>query len=245
MIGYHTGNRSIGLWIRKSRMAFIVLFSAVLAIAAISSCRKEPPAAKNTAQQQASVAQALPQSTQQTSVAKLEPAHVPTKDEQSCQEFVQKFYDWYVFNMHDGWCKQSHDAESCKEASDFHSVPAMSLKHVQSPSLTRLLDKFKAAQGEDDPGLDFDYYLNTQDGSGKFEVESVQVKNNQCNAVVNGIAGGQKRERVLPELVKTDGKWLFVNFYYKFDMGDGKPVDDDDLVHMLKEYIGEEKFTGK
>jgi hypothetical protein len=82
--------------------------------------------------------------------------------------------------------------------------------------------------------LDFDPFFNSQDPSSRFEVERVTMKDVHCHAVVNGIEQGEKRDRVVPELVEARGKWVFVNFHYRFNFGDGKPPEDDDLVSMLK-----------
>src|SRR5208337_3607911 len=223
-------NQRGGWFLWKSRMALSIFCGVLLAIAAISSCRNAHTATGKVGQQQAVVAQTKPHFTL-------------SGEERSCQKFVQEFYDWYVFHMLDDECKKVRQLKeqdfsgSCKGAARFRSISAMSLKEVLTPKLKRLQDEEATIQmKEGDAGLDFDEYLNSQDPSPKYEVESVQSKGGHCDAVVNGIEEGQKRERLMPELVKIDGKWVFVNFHYHFDMGEGKPAVDDDLVSMLKRY---------
>jgi hypothetical protein len=238
----------------QRRITATIVFSAVLAIAAISSCRKEPPAAKNTGQQQANVAQTVPEKATQMNGVKFEPAHAQSKEEQSCQEFVQKFYDWYVSRELEFECKHLKDTHhedidslnSCRRASEFHSVEVMRLEQALSPKLKRLLDDDYAAQAKADEivGMDGDPFLNGNAGViYNYVVDSVQVKDGKCNATVNetGINGNGEEEgkiydRIVPELVKTDGKWMIANLHYhrNYSNGSKEVSEDDDLISWLK-----------
>lgn len=247
-----TGAVQHGGWLRQLPAAVTSLFCATVTMAALSACSGKVPVSKSSEQPKANVARTATETPSQTNLAKLEPAHTQSKEEQSCQKFVQSFYDWYVFNMLDGECrkvkrlKEQDFSNSCKGASQFHSIAVMSLKQVLSPKLKTLQDEETTIMTkEGDPGLDFDEYLNSQDPSPKYEVESVQSKEGHCNAVVNGIEEGQIRERVMPELINAKGEWRFVNFHYSFNMGDGKPSHDDDLIQMLEGYIDDMKNLKK
>jgi len=230
-----------------TRSAIIAIFCTLLAVLAISSCRKAHPAAENTVQKQAKAAQTVP-------------VRALSKDEQSCKEFVQKFYNWQVSLLVDDlFCRDSlkgtrasqeaiqEDEEECKVASAFRNAEKLSIEKEVSPKILHYLKLEEDEQKkEEDPGLDFDPYLNTQDPSPKFVVDSVQVNNNRCDALVHGYdIRGQKREEIMPELSKKNGDWIIENFHYKFDMNDGKPPQDDNLIHMLREYLGEEKYPIK
>jgi hypothetical protein len=231
---------------RQRRIAFNVFFCVILAIAIISSCRKEPTVSKNTDQQQANVAQAIP-------------ARAQSKEELSCQVFVQKFYDWRVSLLVDDFCRDTlkgtnasqeaikEDEEECKIASAYRNAEKLSIEKELSPELRHYLKREEEVQKkEEDAGLDFDPYLNTQDPSPKFVVDSVHVSGNRCDAMVHGYdLGGQKREEIMPELSRTNGGWIIENFHYKFDLNDGKPPQNDNLIHMIREYIGEEKYPAQ
>jgi len=68
------------------------------------------------------------------------------------------------------------------------------------------------------------------------------VKNGKCFATVNevGINGNYEEEgkvynHLVAELDKSKEKWMIANVHFRFDMGDGKPAMDDDLIQMLKQ----------
>jgi hypothetical protein len=146
------------------------------------------------------------------------------KNEQSCRGFVQQFYNWYV----------SREILDEKMRAD-HPVSDDVLllrPQVLDPILLQLLKEDSAAQaravGEID-GLDFDPFLNSQDPSSKFVVESVALTGGHCLAAVNGIEQGKKRERVVAELVPTGKTWVFVNFHY----GKSNYLEDENLIRSL------------
>jgi hypothetical protein len=239
-------NQPTGLLRGRRYKAAKVFFCTALAMLAMTSCRRESPVAKNTAHQQASA-------------AKAEPLHVQSKEEQSCQEFVQKFYDWRVSLLVDGlFCRDTlkgtnasqeaikENEEECKVASAYRNAEKLNLQKELSPKLLHYLKMEEDVQKkEEDPGLDFDPYLNTQDPSPKFLVNSVYVSGNRCDALVHGYDRGQQHEEIMPELSRTNGGWVIENFHYRFDMHDGKPPQDDNLIHMLREYLGKEKYPAE
>jgi len=213
-------------------MAFMIVLCGIVAVGLFTACKKHEKTSNDTGQQPNIATQTEAQSTSQ---------HAMNAEEQSCTVFVQNFYDWYVLKGVLDDCNRTHDAESCKTVASSHVVTTMSLKQALSPKLKGLLDKYEVVQTKNsDVGLDFDEFLNSQDPSPKFEVESVQVKDGHCDAVVNGIQDEQKRERIGPELVKSEGHWMFVNFHYYSDDGN-KRRSTGDLIRMLKDYFEEMK----
>jgi hypothetical protein len=134
----------------------------------------------------------------------------------------------------------------CRIASAYRNTEKLSINRVLSPKLKHYLDREEAIQAkEEDPGLDFDPYLNTQDPSPMFLVDTVRVNGDRCDATVHGYDQGERREEVMPELSKKSGRWIFENFHYKIDYNNGKPPQDDDLILMLRQYVGEEKYPAQ
>jgi hypothetical protein len=179
-------------------------------------------------------------------------------DEKSCRAFVQNFYDWRISLIVDMFCSNSlkgthasqeainSQEEECRVASAYRNTVKLSLDQVLSPKLLHYLEREEAVQAkEEDAGLDFDPYLNTQDPSPKFVVDSVRIDSNHCDAIVHGYDQGEKREEVMPKLSETNGRWIIEDFHYKFNQNDGKPPQNDDLIHMIREYIGELKYTAR
>ncbi len=82
-------------------------------------------------------------------------------------------------------------------------------------------------------GLDFDPILFSQDPSSKFVVEKVSAAGGSCNADVVGIERGVREERLTPELIRSSGRWIFVNFHYQYKTN-GK-LENSDLVGILKD----------
>ncbi len=236
-------NQRGGLPHRRRFITSVFLFSVLLAIAPISSCRKESPVAKKTDQPQ------------KANVVQDKQARPLSKEEQSCKEFVQEFYDWYVSSEIADECKQANKMHyentdtlsTCKRASEFHPVKAMSLKQVLSPKLKRLLDNDYAAQAKSDDGIvgmDGDPFLNGNGGViYNYDVDSVQVKEGKCYAIVNetGINGNYEEEgkiydRITVDLANANGKWIIDNLQYHRTYNEGSKVfsKDDDLVSWLK-----------
>ncbi len=180
-------------------------------------------------------------------------SQVLNQDEATCRAFVQKFYDWRVSLLIDMFCPNplkgtaaDQEAirtadEECKAVSTYRNAEKLSLDQVLSPKLLQYLKREEAMQKkEGDAGLDFDPYLNTQDPSPKYVVGSIRVKDAHCDAVVHGYdQGGRQRDEIMPELAKISGRWYFENFHYHFESEPGQPAQNDDLVHMIREYLGD------
>jgi hypothetical protein len=135
-------------------------------------------------------------------------AEAPSKEEQSCHDFVQTFYDWYA-----KMARQEH-----KEASD---TLALKQKPASfSPELTRRLKEDAAASAKvsgEIVGLDFDPFLNAQDFAEKYTVAKVTKKGANYMAEVYGTWNGKKgvKPDVTPELTNQSGRWIFENFHYQ------------------------------
>jgi Protein of unknown function (DUF3828) len=151
------------------------------------------------------------------------PVASTSPDEASCHAFVQEFYDWYV------------KAEATPAVRDRSFSLAKARPRAISASLGKLLNAdyraSKANPGEI-VGLDFDPFLNSQDPSEKFAVQTVSVKDGKCTAVVRGLRSGAMDEKVNPELDQKGGAWEFINFHYPG--ADPKDGGDMDLISILK-----------
>jgi hypothetical protein len=235
---------------------------AIMAIMALTSCRKVPSASQNSAgKQEVTVAHVEPERAQiKPERAQIKPERAQSKDERSCKEFVQKFYDWYVSSEVIDDCKKQKETQekthiyfddslnSCKRASEFHSVKVMSLKQALSPKLKRLLDVDAAAQAKETDGivgLDGDPFLNGNAGViYNYIVDSAQVTDGKCHATVNesGINGNQEEEgkiydRLVLDLSKSSEQWMIDNIHYRFNYFDqaknAEVSRDEDLIQEL------------
>ena len=146
----------------------------------------------------------------------------PHDRQESCRNFVQGFYDWYV-----------------PKALGENEGPAWAFalknkRSVFSPELYRLLREDSAAQAKagEIVGLDFDPFLNSQDPEERYVVGNVTPKGDRYLVELRGISSGKKSEKpaVVAELTQNDGRWLFVNFHY----GETKYPEDENLVSVLK-----------
>ena len=90
-------------------------------------------------------------------------------------------------------------------------------------------------------GLDFDPYINAQDWEGKYHVEKVAVKNNNCTAALWGTNSGVKREIVDAELELAKNRWVFVNFHYP----GGANQREENLIDLLTLLRDERNITKK
>lgn len=157
------------------------------------------------------------------------------RNEQSCRQFVQQFYTWYVSpNVKDGKPKPA--------GRSWDEVLRLRPQSLSPELLGLLKDDLAASKANPDEivGLDWDPFLASQDTGSKFEVESAAVTNGHCTAQVNGIDHGRKRETVMPELVQAGGAWVFVNFHYK-----SQPPPDENLISTLKFLRHERKKAAK
>ena len=145
----------------------------------------------------------------------------PSADERSCHKFIQDFYDWYV--------------PIATADEDRITAMLLSRKSAFDPRLWQMLAADDEAQSHSNEivGLDFDPILNSQAPSPKFIVKSASVRGGRCNAGVVGINQGVEDEHVMPELVLSDGRWIFVNFRYESWVA-GRLRRSGDLVQALK-----------
>ncbi len=142
-------------------------------------------------------------------------------DERSCRAFVQEFYDWYT---------------PIAASEKYRLTVSLRTRRLSfDPELWRMLVADDTAQSKADEivGLDFDPILNTQDPSSKFVVKRASVKSGRCNAAVVGMNQGVEDEHVAPELILSNGRWVFVNFHYQ-SWVTGKLERSGDLVRALK-----------
>jgi hypothetical protein len=194
----------------------------IILVASISSCRKQAPPS--------------PSQTSQTAITtQPETAGAQARNEQSCRQFVGDFYNWYL---------APDPSNGRPKAGDRAWSDVLRLRpDALSPELLSLLkDDLAASQASRDEivGLDWDPFLASQDPSSTFSVESVSVRDDHCDAWVNGIEGGKKQESVGPELIRNGQSWVFVNFHYK-----GQSPEDENLVSTLKVLRDERKKTTK
>lgn len=138
----------------------------------------------------------------------------------SCRAFVQGFYDWYVpIASQEGGVNPS-DIALQRRAGSFSTELATALKK----------DSEAQRHSHEIVGLDWDPFLASQDPSPRFVVDSVKPTVNHCTAVVYGIDHGSRREKVMPELAFTNGRWVFVNFHYE-----DRDLGKYDLLETLRE----------
>jgi hypothetical protein len=129
--------------------------------------------------------------------------------ENSCRQFAQEFYDWYVSN-----------STTRAERRNGMSALEFALKNRRSsfePSLARELEHVLAEEKRTkEPILDSDPILNSQDPDQRYRVGPVTDKEGKCRAEVYGVTGGKKRDRpdVVAELVLQDHQWRFADFDY-------------------------------
>jgi hypothetical protein len=200
---------------RRRFLAGIAVAGVLVPGLALTSCHKKTPA---VVQQTPPLAPALP----------VKPS-APSPEEQSCQAFVQNFYDWY-------WNRYAGKANSV--SFDMRQLPKVETvlnrkPPVLSPELTQLLadnEKKKLATHERG-NLDFDPFWGNQDAQGMYVVGRVSVTGDRCKA---SIPQGDE----IAELQKAGSSWLFVNFYYCFvayDSTVGRHCPDTDLMQILKQ----------
>jgi hypothetical protein len=145
------------------------------------------------------------------------------KLQQSCRDFVQGFYDWYV-------------PKSQKET-DTPSW-ALALKDKRSafsPELARLLREDADAQAKatgEIVGLDFDPFLFSQDPDERYVAKNVTLKGNHYWVEVHAVRSGKTSDNpvLVPELILRNGQWFFSNFHY----GRSEPSQHENLLTVLK-----------
>lgn len=140
---------------------------------------------------------------------------------QSCQAFVQKFYDWY-------WNSVADQADQA----GFHPTRTLDdvvkLKPpVLGPELLKLL-KREARTSGGIGGLGIDPFLSGPLPHGRYTVSEVFVGGDGCRATIP--AGHE-----IAELRKAGAGWVFVDFHYSFYYQDGtkRQIPDADLIELL------------
>ena len=159
------------------------------------------------------------------SANRIRPQGLPMLDavasaEQSCREFAQSFYDWYV------------PATQAPGASA--EIVTQRKAALLSPSLLRALSADFAAQARakgELVGLDFDPFVGSQDPADHYTARNTKVDGDDCLVEVwrdspNDTAAKSNQPEVVAELANADGRWRFVNFRY--------PAVTDDLLSTLK-----------
>lgn len=138
-------------------------------------------------------------------------------DKDSCQNFVQKFYDWYWNPYADQTDMPGLRAHTLAEV--------MKLKPpVLGPDLLKLLKRAKF-KGD---SLDFDPFLNSNSPHGKYTVSKVELTGDICRATID--AGHE-----IAALKKSGASWVFVDFHYSYYYSDGtkQSIPDADLITLL------------
>ncbi len=184
----------------------------LLALLGVISCRNH------------SSIQPQPVKSSQAVVQQPEQTRLETGQEKSCSEFVQGFYDWYFGRL-------NRISSQTNAASTIDGV-LQRKPMILTEQLARLLKEdaeVTAKSPGEIVGLDFDPFINAQDWEGKYAVQSVISKGNNCRASVWGTDAGAKREIVDPELSFINGQWVFVNFHYP---GNSSPHDEN-LIDIL------------
>jgi len=146
------------------------------------------------------------------------------RNETSCRDFVQKFYDWYV----PGVGKPHHSGGL------FVSDVLRKRPQWFRADLLQMLNEDSAANEKAGrlgmiDGLDFDPFLATNgDFGSRAVVKDIRVQDGRCRAEVIGIDHGKQLGKVEPELVLTNADWQFINFHYGSQFS-----KDDNLVEIL------------
>ena len=147
---------------------------------------------------------------------------------ESCGQFVQQFYDWYLARekalMNEKSQESAFEATLSEKASSF------------TPELVKALrDDLAASKKSADEivGLDLDPFLNSQDSAERYFVGKVQQKGDRYLVDVFGVWEGKKNPKpdVVPELALQNGKWVFTNFHY----GETDISVNENLVRILQQ----------
>ena len=135
-------------------------------------------------------------------------AETVSSEEQSCHQFVQGFYDWYVKMARQEHKDSSVDIAVKQKSTNFSAELKRRLKEDADASA-------KSTDGI--VGLDFDPFLNAQDFGEKYTVGKVTKKGGHYFAEVNVTWNGKKNAKpdVKPELSNNGGIWVFENFHYE------------------------------
>jgi hypothetical protein len=146
----------------------------------------------------------------------------------SCKDFVQNFYDWYVPYANNESNFLSSDV-AIKEKGEFFNPLLLNLLKKESQRHSREKGVIS--------GLDFDPFLATQDPYLKYHVSSAEIKNDICFAKIEGISSNNVPQNInlFVELKIAEGHWRFVNFHY----GPTKKRKDENLIDLLNDIFKE------
>jgi Protein of unknown function (DUF3828) len=153
----------------------------------------------------------------------------PESLQDSCQSYVQDFYNWYVAGL---------NSDTFLEKRDATWVRAVKIrKDAFSAELAGAIEKDGKAQAkhpQKKAGLDFDPFLGTKDRDDRYVTGFVKVNGNACRVEMYGYANDEKREdsNVTAELNWDGKRWTLVNFRYP-NMGKGND-EGEDLLSVLK-----------
>jgi hypothetical protein len=147
----------------------------------------------------------------------------PTKE--SCLNFVQEFYGWYVpkardinVNSLDLALKERRSAFSAELIKGVESVEADARSHQEA-------------------GLDFDWVLNSQDpgdaGDPGYVVSNSKLSGYICRVDVLRQRPDGKGESISPALKFENGRWRFTNFHYP----DSPYPQSENLLSMISGYL--------
>ena len=153
----------------------------------------------------------------------------PDSSGRTCETFVKEFYAWYL---------------PIAQAEMKSRVDPLNLAQKARPAILsrELIQGLEAVDAEarkaQDPGLDFDPVLNSQDPGGPgdppYQVRDVKVNGSTCKADVYYQARDGKTEKiVIPELRSGNGRWIFTNFHYP----NTQFPESADLISMIKSYL--------
>ena len=148
--------------------------------------------------------------------------------EQSCLDFTQAFYNWYITEVFKDF-KTNNGEAPWHAALNYEGNPF-------SHELTRaLINSDAEAKADGDPVLDFDPILNSQDPADRYVVRSVTRKNGRYLANVYGVwsrpvSDQGKEPQVVAEIVFKGSRWQFVNFHYP----DSTSPDNENLLRILR-----------
>lgn len=151
------------------------------------------------------------------------PAQTPSPAQQSCHDFVQKFYDGY-WNQYLPKMKDRNFSLPGTEKVLAAKPPVLSQQLID---LIRK-DEKESKERDEVGNLDFDPFLNSQDPSGRYAVGKVDIAGDICRAMI-------PRAHTVAELKPEGSSWIFVNFHYSYYKADGKTKDspDTDLLQIL------------
>lgn len=151
------------------------------------------------------------------------PANSHQHVNESCLNFVQGFYDWYVPKTLKGNGGPAWDHALKEKPSAFESQLFQQLKEDSSA---------QAKAQSEIVGLDFDPFLNSQDPGERYLVGKVARTGGTYWVDVYEISSGKKSEKpiVVPEVALKGGRCTFVNFHY----GKGNRPQHENLLSILK-----------